>query len=63
MIKVKAYANYGFASCNMEFEEEFQDDATDEEIEETMKDLVYQQIDWHYEKSEIQEEKRCCGVR
>lgn len=53
MIKVKAYANYGFASCNMEFEEEFQDDATDEEIEETMKDLVYQQIDWHYEKSEI----------
>lgn len=50
MIKVKGYANYGFAGCDMEFEEVFPDDATDEEIEEAMKDLVYQQVDWSYEK-------------
>lgn len=55
MIKVKAYANYGFAGCDMEFEEEFPDDVTDQEIEETMKDLVYQQVDWRYEKANIQE--------
>lgn len=53
MIKVKAYANYGFAGCDMEFEEEFPDDVTDQEIEETMKDLVYQQVDWRYEKANI----------
>ena len=53
MIKVKAYANYGFTGCDMEFEEEFPDGTTDQEIEETMKDLVYQQVDWSYEKSEI----------
>lgn len=53
MLKVKAYANYGFAGCDMEFEEEFQDDATDQEIEETMRCLVYQQVDWSYEKTEV----------
>ena len=36
---VRAFANYGFAGTEMEFEEEFPDDATDEEIEETMKDI------------------------
>ena len=51
MIKVKAHASYGFAGCEMEFEEEFPDNATEEEIEETMKELVYQQVDWSYEKS------------
>ena len=55
MIKVKAYASYGFAGTQMEFEEIFPDDTTEEEIEETMKDLVYQQIDWHYEKNYIRE--------
>lgn len=53
MIKVKAYANYGFAGCSMEFEEVFQDDTTEEEIEETMKEIVYQQVDWSYEKTKI----------
>lgn len=47
---VKAFANYGFAGCNMEFEEEFDDDAPEEEIEETMKDLVMAQVSWSYEK-------------
>ena len=40
MIKVKARANYGFAGTQMEFEEEFQDDVTDEEIEECMRDMA-----------------------
>lgn len=33
MIKVKAFANYGFTGTDMEFEEEFQEGTTDEEIE------------------------------
>ena len=47
---VKAFANYGFAGTEMEFEEEFHDNATDEEIEETMKDIVYEQVDWSWRK-------------
>lgn len=41
----------------MEFEEEFPDDVTDQEIEEAMKELVYQQVDWSYEKHKIHKEK------
>ena len=52
MIKVKAIANYGFAGTQMEFEEEFKDDTTDEEIEETMRDLVMEQVDWSWGKVE-----------
>ena len=47
---VKAFANYGFAGTEMEFEEGFPDSATDEEIEETMKDIVYEQVDWSWRK-------------
>lgn len=50
MIKVKAIADYGFAGANMEFEEEFEDGTTDEEIEETMKEMVMQQVDWFWTK-------------
>lgn len=49
---VKAFANYGFAGTEMEFEEEFPDNATDEEIEETMKDIVYEQVDWAWKKED-----------
>lgn len=47
---VKAFANYGFAGTKMEFVEEFLDDATDEEIEETMRDIVFEQADWSWRK-------------
>nr|DAG05085.1 MAG TPA: hypothetical protein [Siphoviridae sp. ctuy39] len=50
MIKVKAEANYGFAGTNMTFEEEFDDDVTDEEIEETTRNIVMEQVDWSWEK-------------
>lgn len=50
MIKVKAFANYGFAGTDMEFEEEFQEGTTDEEIEESMKELVMQHVDWTWRK-------------
>ena len=50
MIKVKAFANYGFAGTDTEFEEEFPEGTTDEEIEESMAELVMQQIDWSWEK-------------
>lgn len=52
MIKVKAFANYGFHGTDMEFEEEFLDGTTDEEIEETMKELVLGQIDWTWRRVE-----------
>ena len=50
MIKVREKAYYGFAGTDMTFEEEFDDDVTDEEIEETMKGLVMEQVDWSWEK-------------
>lgn len=51
MIKVKATAHYGsFVGTDMQFEEEFDDDVTDEEIEETMRDIVMDQVDWSWEK-------------
>lgn len=43
--KVKAEAHYGFAGTDMTFEEAFDDDVTDEEIEETMRDMVMEQVD------------------
>lgn len=52
MIKVKAEANYGFAGTDMLFEEEFDDDVTDDEIEEAIKDMVMEQVDWSWEKVE-----------
>ena len=36
----------------MTFEEEFGDDVTDEEIEEAMRDMVMEQVDWSWEKVE-----------
>ena len=50
MIKVKAFANYGFAGTDMEFEEEFTDGTPDEEIEETMREIVVEKIDWSWKK-------------
>lgn len=50
MIKVKAEANYGFAGTDMTFEEEFDDDVTDEEIEEAIGDMVMERVDWSWEK-------------
>ena len=52
MIKVKARANYGFAGTDMTFEEEFEDGTPDSEIEEVMKDMVMEQVDWSWEKEE-----------
>ncbi len=54
MIKVKARASYGFAGTDTEFEEEFPDDTSDIEIEETMKDIVMEQVDWSWEKVEVE---------
>lgn len=50
MIKVKARVNYGFAGTDMTFEEEFEDGTPDSEIEEVMKDMVMEQVDWSWEK-------------
>ena len=52
MIKVKAFVNYGFAGTDMEFEDEFPDGTSDAEIEEYMKDVVMEQVDWTWERVE-----------
>lgn len=49
---IKAKANYGFAGTDMTFEEEFDDDVTDEEIEEAIGDMVMERVDWSWEKVE-----------
>lgn len=53
MIKVKVEANYGFAGTDMTFEEEFDDDVTDEEIEEVIGDMVMEQVDWSWGKEQL----------
>lgn len=50
MIKVKAEVNYGFVGTDMTFEEEFDDDVTDGEIEEAIGDMVMEQVSWSWEK-------------
>lgn len=50
-MKVKAYADYGYGQISGVFEKEFDDDATDEEIQETMRDIVYD-IEWYWEKEQ-----------
>lgn len=52
MVRVKAFAYYGFAGTKMEFEEEFEDGVTDGEIEDAMRELVMQQVDWSWEKAD-----------
>lgn len=53
-MKVKAYAHYGYFGSDIEFEEEFDDDATDEEIEEFIRDTVFEQIEYYWEKEEAE---------
>lgn len=52
MLTVRAKANYGFAGTDLVFEEEFPDNTNKEEIEETMRELVMQQVDWSWEVCE-----------
>lgn len=46
MRKVKYKANYGYAGTDVEDELEYPDGATDEEIEEDIKEIVMQRVDW-----------------
>lgn len=47
---IKWYLNIGWANAMQEGEFEFDDNATDEEIEETIKDIVFGYIDWGWEE-------------
>ena len=49
MRKVKYKANYGYAGTDVEDELEYPDGATDEEIEEDIKEMVMQRVDWYWE--------------
>lgn len=52
MIKVKYGGNYGYLGTSFEDVEEFDDDTPDDIIEDTIRELVMQQVDWHWEKLE-----------
>lgn len=49
-MKVKAYAQYGYCGTYTEFEEEFDDDATDEEIEEYIRETIFAQVEYYWER-------------
>lgn len=55
-MRVKGYAHYGYFGSDIEFEEEFDDDATDEEIEGFIRDTVFKQIEYYWEKEEAVKE-------
>lgn len=52
MRKIKYHANYGFAGTYINREIEVEDDVTNEEIEEEVKELVLQVVDWDWEETE-----------
>ena len=49
MRKVKYKANYGYGGTDVEDELEYPDGARDEEIEEDIKEIVMQRVDWYWE--------------
>lgn len=51
-MKVKYGGNYGYLGTSFEDVEEFDDDTPDDVIEDTIRELVMQQVDWHWEKLE-----------
>lgn len=51
-MRVKAYVNTGFVGCRHEEVLEFEDDATDEEIEEWVREWMYDRIEWGWSKEE-----------
>lgn len=46
--KIEYHAHYGFAGAECEDILEFEDNITDEEIEETVKDEVFDRVDWNW---------------
>lgn len=51
-MKVKAFLNVGYPAASREEVFEIDDGATDEEIEEEVKQWVFDHIDWYWEKGE-----------
>lgn len=46
MRKVKWHLSVGLVGCSQEGEFEIEDDCSDEEIEEAVKDEVFQKLEW-----------------
>ena len=49
MKKIKYKANYRYAGTDVEDELEYPDEMTDEEIEDDIKEIVMQRVDWYWE--------------
>lgn len=49
-MRVKAYAHFGFLGDDIEFEEEFDGDATDEEIEGYIRETIFAQVEYYWER-------------
>lgn len=50
MRKFKGHVEMGLVGCKREFEFEVEDDATEDEIEETGRDAMFNIISWGYEE-------------
>ena len=61
MKKVKYKANYGYTGTDVEDELEYPDEMTDEEIEDDIKEIVMQRVDWYWEpvNQHLKEEWNC----
>ena len=59
MRKIKWYLDTGFAGCRHEGEVVVEDEATPEEIEETVKEEAFGYVDWGWE--EEKDDEACEG--
>lgn len=50
MKKIKAYLETGFAGCEIEEEFEVEDNATEKEIEEQAREVIFDRISWGWEE-------------
>ena len=51
-MKVRYSGNYGFAGTGFEDEEEVEDNTPDDEIEDYLREIIMQQVEWEWEKIE-----------
>lgn len=57
MRKIRAYLETGFAGCAIEEEFEVDDNATDSEIEEQAREVIFDCVDWGWHEMTDSEEE------
>lgn len=57
-IRIKWHASVGLVGCELSGVEEFGDDITEQEIEDQMREVVFERFDWNYWPVDEAEEKK-----